>query len=387
MRRILAGVALALATVDAQAIEFCDTRGALREHRREVEAKWTVFKAKRFDEIERFHADLVAKHEAGRLSDAHLARFFSVFQVADAYVEPLIMEWARRYPDSAAPWLALAHYYAQVGFAARGGEEATRTAEVQFVAMAAAFRKALYALEMADQRMKKHSLSGSMKIWLGATVRTTKPSPREIYTAAIKLWPETLQVRIRYIRASSPKWGGSEAQLAAIVDEARSLQPEDRRYIEYLVTQELAATMELRGNPKKAVELYRRSIPMCPGLDRSLEQLMDLQRRTRDFEGLVATSTEYIDRYPRGGWGLETRGWARHELKRYPEAAADYEKATQVGWGPAFLRLGWYYERGVAGRLDPRKAIDLYLIAESHGIAEARERAEKLAKTTGMSLK
>jgi tetratricopeptide (TPR) repeat protein len=377
-------LAAALAATGAHAIEFCDKIGALAEHRREVDRLWKAFTAKQFDEVERFHSALVGKHEAGELSDAHLARFFSAFQAPDAYVEPLIMSWAAKYPDSAAPWLALAHYYAQVGFAARGGEEATRTAEAQFVAMGAAFRKALYALEMADKRMKKHSLSASMKIWLGSTVKSTRPSPTEIYRSAIRAWPDTLQVRIRYVRASAPRWGGSDTQLAAIVEDAKTLSPEDRRYMEYLVTQELARTQELKGDTRKAIETYQRSVPMCPGLDRSLEQLIDLQRRTRDFAGLAASSSTFIERHPRSGWAFSTRGWARQELKHYAEAFADFQRATQLGYGDGFLRLAWYYEQGIVAPRDVRKAMDLYLTAESHGIAEGRVRAEKLSRITGI---
>ena len=384
--RTLIAAAAFLAT-GSQALEICDRPGAYAEHRREVDAVWKSFQAKRFDEVERFHAGLVAKYEAGRMSDAMLARFYSAFQLPDTYVEPLLMEWARLYPESPAAWLALSHYYMEVGFAARGGEYADRTSEAQFMAMGAAFRKALHSLEMADKRTRKHSLSASLRIRLASTVKNAQPSARDIYRAALKTYPESLQARIRYVRASAPKWGGSKEQLQAIVDEAKGLPPEDQRYIEYLVTQEMAANMELQGNTQKAVELYRRSVPMCPGLDRSLDALIHLQSRTNDYTGVIASTTTHLERHPRSGWGYTMRGWAKQQLQRHPEAIADFEKGTQVGYGRAFLNLGWHYANGIGVGRDPRKAVDLYLIAESHGIEDGRTRAEKLSREAGVPLR
>lgn len=396
MRAVLAGLAVALASASGLANEFCDVPGKVREHRAATEAAWETFKAKEMDQVEKHFGAMLAEHEAGRLSDAHLGRAFEIFTCSDAFCEPLILEWVRRYPRSPAAHLALAHHYAAVGFSSRGSEYASKTTDTQFFAMGEAFRKAFQALETADKYSKKPSLSASVRVWLGMASGGVRPRPTETYRAAIKAFPDTLQVRIRYIYGSVPKWGGSMAQLAAIVDEAKPLPPADRRYVEYLVLQRMAEAMQDARDKddakapehyKKAIEYYKQSVPLCPGLDAALRKLVGLQLAAKDFQGVLASAGESIKRDPRNGWAYMMRGRAYEGLEKYREAFADIEKATQLAHAPAHLHLAWHYEMGKGVARDYRKAIDHYAIAERHKVDGARGHADRVRKFAGIDMK
>ena len=387
MRALLLGLGVAFASASGLANEFCDVVGKVREHRAATETAWEAFKAKEMDAVEKYFGGMLAEHEAGRLSDAHLGRAFEIFTCSDAFCEPLILEWVRRYPRSPAAHLALAHHYAAVGFSSRGSEYASKTTDTQFFAMGEAFRKAFQALETADKYAKKPSLSASVRVWLGMASGGVRPGPTETYRGAIKAFPDTLQVRIRYIYASAPKWGGSMKQLAAIVDEAKPLPPADRRYVEYLVLQRMGASMEDAKDDAKALEYYKKSVPLCPGLDAALHKQIGLQLKVKDFQGVLASAGENIKRDPRSGWAYMMRGRAYEGLEKYREAFADIEKATQLAYAPAYLHLAWHYEMGKGVPRDYRKAIDFYTIAERNHVEAARGHADRVRKFAGIDMK
>src|SRR5439155_15243401 len=100
-----------------------------------------------------------------------------------------------------------------------------------------------------------------------------------IYRDAIAADPQSLAVRIRYIKASHPKWGGSRKQLVRILEDAAPLSTADRRYVEYLVHQELGMIEESEGNYGAAIRQYERSEPLCPGLYVSAVKLAELHRK------------------------------------------------------------------------------------------------------------
>ena len=67
----------------------------------------------------------------------------------------------------------------------------------------------------------------------------------------------------------------------------------------------------------------------------------DAQRRTverhglRDWEGTIAVASEWLAKEPREAQGRHLRGDAYYNLRRYREAAEDYEGAGDAGWNVA----------------------------------------------------
>jgi tetratricopeptide (TPR) repeat protein len=381
-------VPLVLWTGGAGAFEFCDVPGKREEFQASLEPWKKRLREKRTDELEKQFGGLLKEHAAGKLNDQILQRWFEIFTCGDASCEPKIMEWLQKYPQSEAARLALAIYYMHQGQVARGSAFADKTSPAQFAAMAEWFAKSVAALDSADRVSKKPTLSAAVRIELTRNGRTFGPRPTEIYRKTTRDYPDSLQVRLEYVWASAPKWGGSLEQLASIVEDAKkALSAADARYIEYHVLQEVGGALEQSKRDQEAIEVYRRSIALCPGLDNSLTRMIRVQERLKDFPAIVASTSQYIERYPRDGWGYTMRGWALQEQRKDKEALADYEKATQLGYGRAFLYLGWFHEAGRATPVDFRRAFDLYMIAAGHGIEDARERAEKIRKGTGLPLK
>ena len=385
MRRWLA--ALAFASLPAQANEFCDVQGSVEAYWRGVSAATRALREKRFDAAETFFGGAIKAFEAGALSDAHVGRAFNAFGARDAAMETALREWARRYPESAAAHLALAHFYVNSGYTARGTASANETTESQFEAMAESFEKARPEILAAEQRLKKASPAAALAIVLGRAVGGHART-QQVYREALRKWPDTLQVRIQYIHSALPQWGGSLEELQGIVAESRTLPQADQRYIRYLVLEaqgDYAQVIAKEADRSKAY--YVQAVPLCPGVDGALRKLIELRSRTRDMAGVVESSTEFVARHPHDGYGFAMRAYGNEQLHRDALALPDYQRSAELGYWKAYYNLGFFYEFGRVVPKDPRKAIDLYLVADQHQVEGARTRAERLSKASGIPLR
>ncbi len=379
----IALLAAAFTFTEARALELCDTPGKREEFYAGVKPTIDLLKQRRFAELEEKMGAMLAAQQAGRMSDELVQRAFNYFSYAEASWGPLVDEWVAQFPKSQAARLALAYYLSGRGWAARGQKVASKTSGEQFAQMEDYFNRALKVLDEADARGKKLTVSVAQRIDMASASRSLGLNPSLLYRDGIKAHPESLQIRVSYLNKSAPKWGGSVERLQSIMSEAKGLSEGDQRYLQYLAYQEIASSYRCTDvpgcgpadadNKKHVVEYYEKSIALCPGLDQSLELLMRYQSDKRDYPGAIASATRMIQRKPRSANAFATRGFAYGNSGRYKESFADLERATQLGHAYAFKDLAWFYESGTVVPRDIRKAIDLYMIADSHNVDGARQ--------------
>lgn len=370
------------AAAESGAFEFCDDAAKRQEFHRGLTDWEKAFQEKRFADLDRHFNGLLAAQASGKMDDATVKRAFAIFEKADPAREPLLLDWIRAHPKSQAAYLSIGHHYMARGFAAAGPKR-SGASKAQTDAMEHELRYALHAFDAADAFGSKSTLSIAGRIKVASTTRAFKPlDAASLYRGAIKAHPDTLEVRIQFIGASRPDRGGSMRQLSSVIDDVAGMRESDRRYVRYLAYQEMGSVMEARKNPKRASEFYEKSIPLCPGLDRSLNLAAELYDRVRDFAALERTADILVERNARNAWALAMRGKARREAGKQREALADYERAVQLACSCAFEGLAWFHENGVVVQRDTQKAIELYSLAAAQGIAGAAEKAEKLRTAT-----
>jgi TPR repeat protein len=205
-----------------------------------------------------------------------------------------------------------------------------------------------------------------------------------LYRAGIAKFPSTLAVRVRYVYASAPQWGGGPQQLLGIIEQAKSLPEADRRYISALVDHQLGEVAEVTGDRAGAMQRYERAMTACPGLSESSRRLISVAGEGKDYARVVNASNYYIKRKPQDGWGYRSRGWAYGNMNKHAESFADFQKATQFGDVESFATLASFYEFGVGGApKDPKKAIELYTIAQEKGVAGAQEKLQRARRMAG----
>jgi tetratricopeptide (TPR) repeat protein len=382
--RVAIALALFLAPPAAHAFVFCED-GAAREAFQIGLASWEkALEEKRYADLDAHFNALLDSHEAGNISDALVKRAFAVFENADAGHEPRHFDWIRESPRSRAAYLALGYHYTARAFAAQGTQHSEAISRVQQAAMDEEARKALIAFGDADKLAKKPTLSIASRIRLAAAHPGSHGvKPGTLYRDAIKTFPDTLEVRIQYIKASHPKRGGSMKQLASIGEDAKSMPPEDYRYVQYLVYQEMASVQETAKNDRAAVDLYEKSVALCPGLDASLVRLGQVHARMKDHASVIAAMGTLIERYPRNGWAHSMRGDAYRETGKFARSFVDYQRAAELGYGPGFEGLAWFHETGTLVPKDVGKAVDLYMTAYARNVEGAKAKADNLRASLG----
>ena len=384
VRRFLLGLCATL-PFGVAAMPLCDSTEQRQAFYKALEPWQKSLEQKRFAEADKHFNALIADTAAGKMNDQELHRWFEVFYKWNPGREPLHEDWIRQFPNSAAAYLAAAYHYEARGWNSRGGEYSSKTSDSQFQAMGQEFRKAFENLTRAEGLMARPTLAAAMRMWMMAAAGDRRNQVRDIYRSAIKSFPETVQVRVIWVTLSHPKWGGSIDQLKDVVGDARSLNANDRRYIEYLVNEELGHAYRDADEPKRAAEYYGKAIPMCPGLDGALTADLKMHQAQKNYEAIIPLATTYIERYPRGNWGWAMRGWAHVERKEYDRAAYDYERGALYGSSYAQEGLAWLTEWGHGGvKQDYGKAIELYEIAAANGSPTAAQKAEKIRKGIGV---
>jgi Sel1 repeat. len=397
----IALLAAALAATQARAFELCDTPGKLDEFNNGLQPLNNLLYAKKLEELDSKLNGMLAAHEAGRLSDAYVHRAFSRYNNTDPGWEPLLRDWVAKYPRSHAARLALGYHLTARGWGARGSGYASSTSARQFAEMERFFRQALKAYDEADALGKKPTLSIAQRIWMAPAAPMLGLDARKLYRDAIKAWPDTLQVRIRYLETSAPKWGGSVRQLESIVDDAKAMSAADQRYLQYLAYFEMGNAyrcLEVASgcgggsehnpeNVKRAIEYFEKSIPLCPGLDGSLRQLIRYQHDQRNYPAVIDAANRMLARHPADGNALSLRGAAYGNTGRFKDAFADYDRAAKLGDADAYKDLAWFYETGTVVPKDTRKAIDMYLVADQLKVPGARAEAQRLSKAAGIPLR
>lgn len=372
-------IALALVGPGAHAFELCDSAAKTAEFHEALVAKVeSAFHQKRFGELDGLLNGLLDGHRLGRIDDARLKRAFQAFETQDAGFEPMILEWTRQQPRSAAAYLALGYHYMARGLALavpnRDG-----IAKTQAEAAGRELTYAWKAFDTSDRLGARPTLSNAARVRIGlAAGKPGNPDATALYRRTIRRYPDALEVRIQYLKGPG---GSTQAALDRIdraIRDAGKMSESDRRYMRYLGLQQKGLVLAAAGENRRAAQEYESSYPLCPGLPRSIKLAIEAYDRLGDGEGLERTADALLQRDDRNCWALTLRAKARKLNGRLAQSFADYSRGVELACGPAFDGLAWFHENGRFVPRDLRKAAELYGIADARGVAGARQKAESL---------
>ena len=372
------GLALVVASATAIALPICDSQEKMLAFYADVDANKGALKEKRFADLDRKLNALLGELQAGRITDTEVdrvfARLFARGLVAD---EPLHQDWIAAFPKSRAAFLAAAYDYRGRGLAARTADWASKVSDAQFAAMRAEFEKAHPMLDEVDALGPELSLTEAVRVDMRAHAGDiTIPVMESRIQRDLKRFPRSVQLRVVLSDKTTPKWGGSLEMLASVEKSLDGLGEDDRRYIHYLVLEHTADAYAQIDRFDDADRLYRQSLPLCPGLDRSLENLVAMLTRAKRYEPLVSSMDIYLGRWPRSGWGYTKRAWAEGQLDRWKDALHDYERAAALDYGAGYKGVAWIYATGHGVTADYARAAELFDKAAEKGEPGSKEQAD-----------
>lgn len=220
-----------------------------------------LLRAKSYDALDRVlaaYADSVLRDHRleYRLFDAYAA-----FGVAVPALEPLLTEWVKKRPNSAAALLARASFFKASGWNARGYSYVGETSNEQFARMGNFFR--LSAADLgAALRLAPNSIAAYRQlIDLSSSQRDRKAS-RRLLDEALKLQPHSFVLRAAHMNNLLPRWGGSYEAMARFAEESAPYALRNPRIdaLKGYVAWDKGRLFNAAGRKGDAIEAYQRAL-------------------------------------------------------------------------------------------------------------------------------
>lgn len=182
---------------------------------------------------------------------------FDVFDVGDPALDPHLDAWVERSPKSSVAHLARATYRitkASLSYAessATPGAPALADAMFHWGDLAKQDIEVAYRRDPMNVLIYFHSIGIAM--WYGERERQ-----RVLFSQGLTALPGSLLLRIRYMHALSPRWGGSLEQMTQLADQADRAASSNRslRMLRGFLPYESASALYRDGDYLGAIRLY-----------------------------------------------------------------------------------------------------------------------------------
>jgi predicted Zn-dependent protease len=332
-----------------------------------------------FPELERLLGGYQRAFEADPALGPRLENAFRAFDKVPPEAEQTLNEWARQYGASYAAAAARGTFLYFRGLEARGTGFISDTPEENIRAMQAYLDRARSDLERSLTLTQSPYLS---RLTLMSIARTLgdRRNERTQYLEAVKLAPQSVELRLAHMASLEPRWGGSLRQMEAYLAESRS-QLADPRAVDRLAARIPAYRAFERQQANEfaqALKHYDESIALYDGAGTLCERSWVLSQLKRDAEAFAdvrlalskARDVRYcleravsaasaggaaeaidllslvIEADPSSVHAFNQRGWRYQQQGRADLAFQDFLASARLGndWGQ--LMTGKYYWAG-----------------------------------------
>ncbi|MGH8648205.1 MAG: M48 family metallopeptidase, partial [Burkholderiales bacterium] len=214
-----------------------------------------------YGELERLLSGYQRAFEADPVLSPRLENAYQAFRKVAQEAEPRFNEWVRKYPSSYTALAARGCFLYFQGLEARGTGYVRDTPEENIRAMRAYLDRARADLGRSLTLAPKPYIS---RLTLMSIARTSgsRRDERAHYLEAVKLAPQSIELRLAHMTALEPRWGGSYAQMEAFLAESRS-QLQDPGAVARLAARISADRADERQRAKQyaqALKLYDEAI-------------------------------------------------------------------------------------------------------------------------------
>jgi Zn-dependent protease with chaperone function/TPR repeat protein len=375
-RAKLSGVALADAEEESEQAADAGAEAASVPERRKLIAVDPVqreiinlLEKKDYAGLEGLLGGLQRAFEQDPLTSPRLENAFRAFNKVPRSGEPALNEWVAKQPSSYVARVARAAYYNSQGQDARGTGFIKDTPEENVRAMEDYLRKARTDLERSLKLTAKPYLSRRI---LMSIARTAGPrrSGKAHYFEAVKLAPQSIELRLAYMSSLEPRWGGSYKDMEAYLAESRS-QLKDPEAVARLAAEipayrahELQRSKDFEKSLKlydEAIALYADAGNLCQrsyvlsqlmrdadafadiklaltkarDIRYCLERAVSVATRETNVEEAIRMLALVIEVDPYSNHAFNQRGWRYQQQGRLDLAFPDYLESAKLGdaWG------------------------------------------------------
>ena len=344
--------------------------------------------------------------EADSGSSRQLENAFGAFRKVPRSGESALNEWVGKYPASYAALVARGSYYHAQGLDARGTAFLKDTPDENVEAMRVYLSKARRDLERSLKLTQKPYLSRLLLMSLTRTAGSRRGAKAQ-YGEAVKLAPQSVELRLAYMSSLEPRWGGSLAEMEAFAAESRTQlkDPDAAARVTARIPAYRANERQREKDFTRALQLYDESIALYADARALCERSYVLSQLKRDAEAFadvklalskvrdihycleravsVAARSNAADDAidvlnlvievdPRSHHAYNQRGWKHQQQGRQELAFQDYLASAKLGdaWGQ--LQAGKFYWAGRGTREDREEGLTWLRKSAEQGNADAK---------------
>jgi len=377
----------------------------------------TLLEQRNYAELERLLGGYQGAFEEEQSTSPRLENAFQAFRRVPGSAETALNEWVKNHPSSYVALIARGSFFYSRGLEARGTAFIKDTPEANIRAMRSHLERARRDLERSLGLTQRPYLS-RLTLMSIARISGNRRGARTQYLEAVKLAPQSVELRLAHMTTLEPRWGGSYAEMAAHLAESRS-QLRDPGAADRLAARIPAYRAHERQQAKEyapALKLYDEAIGLYASAGTLCERSYVLSQLKRDAEAFadvkLALSKARDDRYcleravavasgasnadeaiglmslvievdPGSNHAFNHRGWRYQQQGRVDLAFQDFLASARLGDGWGQLMAGKYYWAGKGVKEDREEALAWLRKAAAQGHPDAKLSLEQALQQVG----
>jgi tetratricopeptide (TPR) repeat protein len=371
-----------------------------------------------YAELERLLGGLQLAFEQDPAQSEALEKAFGAFEKLPRSRTGALDEWVLKYPASYVARTARGTFHVWQGLDARGTASIADTPEENLETMRAYFDLGWKDLERSLRLSPKPYLSRYAMLAVEKTAGSATGA-REHYQEAVKLAPQSIDLRLARMASLEPRWGGSYPEMEAFLAQARA-ELKDPTAVARLAARIPANRAQERRQAKdyvQALKLYDEAIALYPAagtlcnrsyvlgqLDREREAFADVKlalSKVRDNRYCLERAVYLAAKIPENDEAIQVltlvtevdrssvyaftqRGWRYRQVGKLDLALQDYVVAAKLGDAWAQLQAGKAYWGGHGVKEDREEALVWLRKAAAQGNADAKLSLEQAQKQQGI---
>jgi tetratricopeptide (TPR) repeat protein len=282
--------------------------GQTSEYARKVDKStiFYLFKNKGFGHLNSKLGEFQKEYEENYLAEDNLYSAFEVFSKADASFEPILNEWIKQFPSSAAAFTARARYYCACAWEVQRHKWALEKEGKEYEEMERYFSLAQLDIAEALKQDIRSDICYAMRMEIAMASGNEKLANNAL-AEALKYHPYAYRVRLQYLQMLTPRWGGTYQKMEAFIDSCEKDFVHNQKLKELVasVPADKGRTYSYLGKYEHAVKMYTEALKFSnlPAyyIERgdSFAQLRNYKAALADYEQALKLSPndpEYLDR-------------------------------------------------------------------------------------------
>lgn len=331
-----------------------------------------VLSARDYAGLEKIFNPYLVSYEKNKISEDELSMRFSVFSgMFD--VESELDGWVQAYPTSYAARLAHGIYYVEEAWRKRGDLMGDRTSNKQFAGFNEYLKKS-HAELTASLRLYARPVE-SYRYLIRVAKGQDGEEERQMLDLALRLDPAAVQPRLEYLDAVTPRWGGDEKQMAAVLKEGKQsrMSAHDKAQLEGRYYLAMAQDARLRKNYRAGSDYFYMGYK-ASGEENALLFSAEIAIDAEDPTLALDRLNELLKVFPKSANGYDYRAKVyEYKFNDMEHAVQDYVKAADLGSAWSQNHIGWFYMKGIKVPVDFKKARRYLELSANQGNRTAKE--------------